>query len=141
MSNLIYLKPRLSEKSVTNSQSGVYVFQVPGDANKHSVARAVESQFNVTVVTVNILNVKGKAKRTITKKGRRAANGKQADIKKAYVTLAEGQKLPLFEADEEAEAKQAELQKQLDKVAAKQSEKEAKEEAKASKKAKKEESK
>lgn len=132
------LKPRLSEKSFALSQTNTYVFVVPDEANKHSVARAVEAQFEVSVTTVNILNLKGKAKRTISKGGRRVAKGVTQDVKKAYVTLAAGQSLPIFAAEEEAEAKQEKVQAQVDKAAAKQTEKEAKENKKAKKAAKEE---
>lgn len=130
----IALKPRLSEKSFAQSQQHVYVFAVPGDANKHTVARAVEIQFDVTVKEVNILNLKGKAKRTVSQKGRRQLSGSTSDTKKAYVTLAEGNSLPIFAAEEEAEVKQEKIQTQVDKVTAKQAEKEAKEAVKKSKK-------
>ena len=130
----ITVKPRLSEKSFAQSQNGVYVFVVPSDANKHSVARAIEEQFDVKVTEVNILNLKGKSKRTVSQKGRRVATGTQSDTKKAYVKLAEGNSLPIFAAEEEAEAQQEKVQTQVDKAAAKQAEKEAKEEAKKAKK-------
>lgn len=130
----VTLKPRLSEKSFAQSQQQVYVFAVPGDANKHTVARAVEVQFGVTVKDVNILNLKGKAKRTVSQKGRRQLSGTTSDTKKAYVTLAEGNSLPIFAAEEEADTKQEKIQAQVDKVAAKQAEKEAKEAAKKPKK-------
>lgn len=95
------LKPRLSEKTYGLSLAGnVYTFEVPADANKHSVARAVASQFGVTVTDVTILNVKGKTKRTV-RKGGRPVNGKRSDVKKAYVTLKEGDKLPIFDVPEE----------------------------------------
>ena len=133
----VALKPRLSEKSYAQSQNNVYVFVVPADANKHSVARAVEAQFEVTVSEVNILNLKGKAKRTISKKGRRQLNGTSSDTKKAYVTLVKGQSLPIFAAEEEAETKTEKAQEQIDKAAAKQAEKEAKDAVKQAKKEKK----
>ncbi len=119
MSKTLVLQPRMSEKTYAQSQAQTYVFVVPKDANKHSVARAVEAQFEVTVTGVNILNQKGKAKRTISRGGRRVANGSQSDIKKAYVTIAEGQSLPIFEAIEEAEAKEEKINKQVEKAAAK----------------------
>lgn len=128
------LKPRLSEKAYAQSQDRTYVFVVPDDANKQSVARAVEQQFEVKVTTVNILNLKGKAKRSITKGGRRVAKGMTSDVKKAYVTLAEGNSLPIFAAEEESEAKQEKVQTQVDKAAAKQAEKDAKDAAKKAKK-------
>jgi large subunit ribosomal protein L23 len=130
----IALKPRLSEKSYAQSQNRVYVFAVPGDANKHTVARAVEVQFDVKVTDVNILNLKGKSKRTVSQKGRRQLKGMTSDVKKAYVTLAEGNSLPIFAAEEEAEVKQDKVQTQVDKAAAKVAEKQAKEEAKKAKK-------
>lgn len=133
MSTQMPLLPRLSEKAVAVSAGRVYVFVVPSDANKHSVARAVEAQFDVTVTTVNISVLKGKSKRTISNKGRRSLAGRTADLKKAYVTLAEGQKLPIFDAIEEEEAKTAETQEKLAKAVEKQADKEAKKAAKENK--------
>lgn len=98
------LKPRLSEKTYGLSLvHNTYAFEVPGDANKHAVARAVAAQFNVTVTDVKILNVKGKTTRTV-RKGGRPVNGKRSDVKKAYVTLKEGDTLPIFATEEEAKA-------------------------------------
>ncbi len=118
MSKEILLIPRLSEKSFAQSQlTRTYAFVVPKSTNKHEVARAVAAQFEVTVTDVNVTNVKGKAKRSISAKGRRVANGSQSDFKKAYVTLAEGFSIPVFGTEEEskedkkakkAEAKEAE---------------------------------
>lgn len=122
MSKSITLRPRLSEKTYGLSDSRVYVVEVPKDVNKHTVARAMEAQFEVKVTKVNIINVKGKAKRTISVTGKRMLNseGKRSDIKKAYVTLAEGHSLPFFAAVEEEEQKEEKLQKQVDKAVAKQ---------------------
>lgn len=120
------LNPRLSEKAYGLSQvRNTYVFDVPKDANKHSVARAVSAQFNVTVTNVNIANIDGKAKRTI-RKGGRAAAGKQNDVKKAYVTLLAGDTLPLFAAIEEADAKNEEITKAAAKAVEKRAKKETK---------------
>lgn len=130
MSTEMPLLPRLSEKAVAVSQNGVYVFVVPADATKHTVAKAVAAQFAVTVTAVNISILKGKAKRTVSQKGRRQLQGRTSDVKKAYVSLAEGQKLPIFDAIEEEEAKQAETQEKLSKAAEKAAEKEAKKAAK-----------
>jgi large subunit ribosomal protein L23 len=105
MDKTIALAPIMSEKAYGLSQlRNTYVFAVPKDANKHTVARAVSAQFEVTVVNVNITNISGKAKRTVTKKGR-AANGRQNDTRKAYVTLKAGDSLPIFAALEEEAAK------------------------------------
>lgn len=137
MSKTMTLRPRMSEKTYAESQATVYVFVVPKEANKHSVARAVEAQFEVTVTNVNILNQKGKAKRTVSRGGRRVASGSQSDFKKAYVTLAEGQSLPIFEAVEEAEAKEEKLTQQMEKAAEKAEKKASKDAKKAEKKEKK----
>lgn len=102
MDKHMILKPRLSEKTYGLSLVGnTYTFEVPGDATKHTVARAVAAQFGVAVVDVNIVNVKGKAKRTV-RKGGRPVNGKRSDIKKAYVTLKEGDSLAIFETEDDA---------------------------------------
>ncbi len=128
MSKTITLKPRLSEKTYDLSSSRVYVMEIPKDVNKHSVARAVESQFEVKVTKVNITNITGKAKRTISISGKRMVNsdGKRNDIKKAYVTLAKGYSLPFFEAVEEEEQKEQNVQEKIDKAATKQAAKDAK---------------
>ena len=128
MSKTISLRPRLSEKSYGLSNNRVYVVDVPKDANKHSVARAIESQFEVKVSSVNIANISGKAKRILSLNGKRAVNaeGRRNDIKKAYVTLAPGNSLPFFAAVEEAEEKEQAIQEKVDKAAAKQADKEAK---------------
>lgn len=101
MDKQMVLKPRMSEKTFGLSQAGnVYVFTVPGSASKQSVAAAVTAQFSVTVTNVNITNVKGKQKRTVRKHSR-PVMGKQSDIKKAFVTLKEGDKLPFFDVPED----------------------------------------
>jgi len=101
MEKTIVLTPILSEKAYALSQvRNTYVFIAPKAANKHIVARAVEAQFGVTVDNVNITNIAGKAKRTVRKNGR-AVTGYQSDKHKAYVTLKDGDTLPIFAALEE----------------------------------------
>lgn len=121
----IILRPRLSEKTYGLSEQRVYVVAVPSNVNKHAVARAVEAQFEVKVAKVNILNVAGKAKRTVSITGKRMKNatGKRSDIKKAYITLAEGHSLPFFAAIEEEDAKEKSTQEKIDKAAEKQAKK------------------
>lgn len=114
MDKFMTLKPRISEKTYMLSETNrTYVVEVPGDANKDTVAKAVTAQFGVTVETVNIINVKGKTKRTV-RKGGRPVMGRRSDVKKAYVTLKEGDKLPFF-ADPEADAKEKKSDKKADK--------------------------
>lgn len=107
MSKTLILKPRVSEKAYGQSiTKNTYVFVVPRDANKNQVAEAVAAQFEVTVTEVNILNVKGKAKRSFTK--RRQTAGRDNDFKKAYVTLKEGDSIAVFateDADNEPKGK------------------------------------
>jgi large subunit ribosomal protein L23 len=122
----IILKPRLSEKSYGLSQRRVYVFDVPAKLNKHDIARAVAVQFETVVVNVNVANIAGKAKRTIYKGGRAVA-GRESDTRKAYVSLAEGQSLPIFAAIEEEDAKVEATQEKVDKAAEKAAKKAAKE--------------
>lgn len=125
MSKTIPLRPRLSEKTYELSNQRVYVVAVPNNTNKHSVARAVEAQFEVKVTKVNILNMQGKAKRVVSITGKRMKNatGRRSDMKKAYVTLAEGHSLPFFAAIEEEEAKEKATQEKVDKAAVKQAKK------------------
>jgi len=128
MFDAIVLKPRVSEKAYGQSAkegANVYVFDVDGANNKHTVARAIEAQYNVSVTKVNIVNLKGKAKRTVRKGGRPVA-GRTSDVKKAYVTLKAGQSLPIFAAVEEAAEKEAKTNEQFAKAAEKAAAKEAK---------------
>jgi large subunit ribosomal protein L23 len=126
MDKTLVLTPRMSEKAYGVSQThNTYVFVVPNDANRHTVARAVAAQFEVTVENVNIANVKGKAKRTV-RKGGRVSRGKQADFKKAYVTLKDGDTLPIFAAVEEATEKEERVAELAEKAAEKRAKKEKK---------------
>jgi large subunit ribosomal protein L23 len=107
MEKTTLLKPRLSEKTFgLANANAVYVFDVPASANKHTVAAAVAAQFEVTVIGVNITNVKGKSKRTV-RKGGRAVSGQQSDRKKAYVALKKGDKLPFFDVEDDKKDKKA----------------------------------
>jgi large subunit ribosomal protein L23 len=128
MSKTITLRPRLSEKTYAQSENRVYVVEIPADVNKHGVARAIEAQFDVKVAKVNITNIRGKAKRTMSITGKRYLNssGKRNDIKKAYVTLAEGHGLPFFAAIEEEEAKEEATQEKIEKAMTKQAAKDEK---------------
>ena len=98
------LKPRMSEKTYAQSENGVFVFLVDKNLNKHQIAEAVEKTYDVQVTKVNSVVQKGKEKRVY--RNRKFENGTRSDMKKAYVTLAEGQSIPIFAAVEEAEAKE-----------------------------------
>jgi large subunit ribosomal protein L23 len=115
----IVLKPRISEKAYGLTQlRNTYVFEVPTDANKLTVASAVAAQFNVTVTNVNIANSKGKTKRSV-RRGGRSVTGSRSDRKHAYVTLKAGDEIPVFAAEEEKAEKAAKLQENLAKRASK----------------------
>ncbi|HUB71302.1 MAG TPA: 50S ribosomal protein L23 [Acidimicrobiales bacterium] len=87
------VRPIVSEKSYALSERGVYLFIVPKETNKVEIRRSVEKIFNVKVVSVNTLNRPGKRKRNRKK----ATFGQRPGTKRAFVTLAEGQSIPLFE--------------------------------------------
>ena len=77
-------KPVITEKATMASESGAVVFEVDIAANKPQIKEAVESLFGVKVKAVNTTITKGKTKRF------RGQLGKRKDVKKAYVTLEEG---------------------------------------------------
>jgi len=77
-------KPIITEKATMASENNAVVFEVAIDANKPQIKEAVESLFGVKVKAVNTSITKGKSKRF------RGQLGKRKDIKKAYVTLEEG---------------------------------------------------
>ncbi len=78
-------RPVITEKATLLSEDGKVVFQVAIDANKKEIAEAVEALFKVKVTKVNTIVTKGKTKRF------RGIRGRRSDVKKAVVTLAEGQ--------------------------------------------------
>ena len=90
----VLLKPRITEKAYVEGAKGKYVFHVASTATKLSVKRAIKEVYGVDVVAVNIVNLSGKTKAF----GRNQTPGKQKSVKKAYVTLSEGQSLELFKA-------------------------------------------
>jgi len=85
----VVVAPVITEKATLLSEQNKVVFQVAGDASKDEIAAAVEALFKVNVTKVNTLNVKGKTKRF------RGIVGRRSDVKKAVVTLAEGQSIDI----------------------------------------------
>ena len=90
----VIIRPVVSEKSFGLLEENVFAFEVQTSASKPEIRDAVESIFEVTVLKVNTLNRKGKRKRnrhspTLTKR---------SDVKRAYVTLIEGDSIELFDA-------------------------------------------
>ena len=83
------LAPVITEKATLLSEQNKVVFRVAADASKDEIAAAVEALFKVNVTKVNTMNVKGKTKRF------RGIMGRRSDVKKAVVTLAEGQSIDI----------------------------------------------
>jgi len=87
----VIIRPIVSEKSYSGLEQNTYTFLVDKRSNKTEIKEAVQTIWNVRVISVNTLNRKGKTKR------RRFTVGKQADQKRAIVTLAEGESIEIFE--------------------------------------------
>ena len=86
--------PIISEKSMGQAeQENKYHFEVHPDANKIQIRDAIEAVFNVRVIKVNTLNVKGKTRR----RSYRHRTGKTARRQKAIVTLAPGARIDLIQ--------------------------------------------
>ena len=83
------LSPVITEKATLLSDHNKVVFRVDLNSTKEEIATAVEELFKVKVVKVNTLIQKGKTKRF------RGRNGRRSDIKKAVVTLEEGQSIDI----------------------------------------------
>jgi large subunit ribosomal protein L23 len=92
----ILIKPLYTEKIARLQESeNKYAFAVARDANKIEIRLEIERKFNVKVTGIQTMNVIGKVRQQLTRSGR--FHGQRPDWKKAIVTLAEGQKLELFE--------------------------------------------
>jgi large subunit ribosomal protein L23 len=91
----VLLGPHISEKATIVAEgSEQVVFRVAKDATKPEIKAAVEQLFNVKVESVNVLNQKGKTKRTMR------GMGKRSDVRKAYVRLADGSEIDFLAAGE-----------------------------------------
>jgi large subunit ribosomal protein L23 len=88
----VLLAPVISEKSYGLLDDNKYTFEVHPDANKTQIKIAVEKVFSVKVVSVNTLNRPGKRKRT------RFGYGQRKAIKRAVVTLRDGDRIDVFGA-------------------------------------------
>ena len=87
----IILRPLITEKNTNLMAYNKYSFEVDRNANKIQIKRAIEEIFKVSVTKVHTMNMRGKMRR----RGMRC--GYTADWKKAIVTLAEGDRIELFE--------------------------------------------
>jgi large subunit ribosomal protein L23 len=93
----IIITPRTTEKAYGLTAKNTYVFNVPLNANKQQIAAAVAEQFNVTVKNVSTAVQSGKSVRFSRGKNRFPGTTTRKDSKKAYVTLAEGSSIQVFE--------------------------------------------
>jgi large subunit ribosomal protein L23 len=91
--NNIIVRPLITEKSMRDAAKSKYTFVVTMEATKKLVREAVEKMFNVHVLSIAIIVVKGKTKRT----GARRVEKTISSMKKAIVTVKSGEKISLFE--------------------------------------------
>jgi ribosomal protein L23 len=96
----IIVTPRATEKAYGLTTKNTYVFNVPLSANKQQIAEAVALQYEVTVKNVSVAVQAGKAVRFSRGKNRYPGTTHRKDSKKAYVTLAEGSSIQVFEQPE-----------------------------------------
>ena len=98
------ITPRATEKAYALSTiKNVYVFNVPLTLNKNQIKEAIEKEFEVTVTGVRTVVQAGKVKRINKSRNPKryvAGSTTQKDIKKAYVTVKEGDKIAIFESSE-----------------------------------------
>lgn len=101
----IIITPRATEKAYGQTAKNIYVFNVPLTANKQQIAEAVAEEYGVTVRNVATAVQSGKAVRFSRGKNRYPGTTNRKDSKKAYVTLAEGSSIQVFEQPAAAEEK------------------------------------
>ena len=87
----VVIAPHITEKSTMLSETNAVVFKVAPKASKPEIKAAVEALFNVKVTNVNTIVAKGKTKRW------KGAPYRRSEVKKAIVTLAEGQSIDITE--------------------------------------------
>ena len=87
----VLIRPVVSEKTYVLATAGKYTFRVHPDAHKTQIKQAVEELFDVRVLGVATMSVKGKPKR------RGYTSGTRRSWKKAIVQLQEGQTIPIFQ--------------------------------------------
>jgi len=87
----VIVAPHITEKATLLSEHNAVVFKVAGDATKPQIKAAVEALFDVKVLGVNTIVQKGKTKKW------KGAPYQRSDVKKAIVTLREGQSIDVTE--------------------------------------------
>ena len=113
--------PRATEKAYNASTKNVYIFFVPLKASKQEIAKQISAAFKVTVIDVRTAVRKGKPTRF--SRGKHAYPGitNRQDKKVAYITVKEGDKIPVFEEvkDAKEDKKEAKKAEKADKKAEK----------------------
>lgn len=90
-------RPMITEKNTLLSEQSKFTFEVHPNATKIMIKAAVEDAFGVNVTSVHTLNVKPKAKTRMIRRGAGRIHGSSRAVKKAVVTLQEGQRIDIFE--------------------------------------------
>jgi ribosomal protein L23 len=101
----ILVTPVTTEKAYGQSQKNIYVFNVPVKANKNEILDAIEAQYGVKIAAIKTLIQSGKAIRFSRGKNKFPGKTTRSDSKKAYVTLAAGSSLAIFEQPAQEETK------------------------------------
>ncbi len=115
--------PRATEKAYVAQTKRQYIFFAPMQASKQEIAKQIGEAFKVTVIDVRVATRKGK--QTKYSKGKHAYPGitYRRDHKVAYITVKEGDKIPVFEEPaKEADKKEAKTEKKTAKAAEKSTE-------------------
>lgn len=87
------ISPLITEKSMKDAESGKFSFRVNKASNKNEIKKEAEKRFNVNITHISTNILKGKKKRS----GTRRAEKEVSNTKKAIVTVKKGQKIGLFE--------------------------------------------
>jgi len=96
----ILISPIITEKSMSNTAKGKYVFRVADTANKQEIAKEIKKAYKVDVENVNIINVRSKERRFRFKQ-----LGRTISWKKAMISIKKGQRIEGFEIKEEKASK------------------------------------
>ncbi len=96
MSDIIK-RPLITEKAMKLGENRQYVFQVDPNANKIEIKKEIEKMFEVNIVSIRTVRIKGKVKSRMTRRG--YMRGKTPLKKKAYITLKEGQSIDIVSGE------------------------------------------
>jgi large subunit ribosomal protein L23 len=92
----LLIRPLYTEKiAKLQDEENKYAFEVDRESNKIEIRKEIENRFEVKVIKIQTMVVRGKMRQQMTRAGR--FYGRRPDWKKAIITLAEGDKIDLFE--------------------------------------------